>query len=75
VKEKKMLRIGIIGTIVTLLCCVTPVLVLLLGIVGLGVYTGYLDYVLFPVLAMFLAILIYSNWKSRKKSKKVSNKM
>ncbi|MEH6663091.1 MAG: mercury resistance system transport protein MerF [Parasphingorhabdus sp.] len=54
-----MLGIGIIGTIVAALCCFTPVLVVLLGTVGLSAVTGYLDYVLFPALG-FLSSSPYS---------------
>ena len=45
-----LLRIGIIGTVLAALCCFTPILVVLLGAVGLAALTGYLDYVLFPAL-------------------------
>jgi hypothetical protein len=33
------------------LCCFTPILVILLGVVGLSALTWYLDYVLLPALA------------------------
>lgn len=55
-----MLRTGIAGTIVTALCCFTPVLVVLLGIAGLSTVTGYLDFVLFPVLAFFVGLTVYA---------------
>jgi mercuric ion transport protein len=54
---RAMLRTGIIGAVVTAVCCFTPVLVILLGAVGLGAMTGYLDYVLFPALAGFLGLM------------------
>ncbi|NIP26673.1 MAG: mercury resistance system transport protein MerF [Phycisphaerae bacterium] len=49
-----------IGSTVTALCCFTPILVVLLGIVGLSAVVGYLDYVLFPALAIFIVITIYA---------------
>lgn len=58
-----LLKTGIIGTIVAALCCFTPVLVVLLGIVGLSAVTGYLDYVLFPALAFFILLTIYALWR------------
>ena len=58
--EKTLLRTGIIGTVVAAICCVTPVLVVLVTAVGLSAVVGYLDYVLFPVLAVFLAITGYA---------------
>ena len=64
-KNDHLLRVGIIGTIVAAVCCLTPVLVILLGVVGLSAIVGWLDYVLFPVLALFIGIMIYALWKRR----------
>ncbi len=58
--DKTLLRTGIIGTVVVALCCFTPVLVVLVTAVGLAAVVGYLDYVLFPALAVFLAITGYA---------------
>jgi len=63
--EKTLLRVGVIGAIVTALCCFTPVLVVLLGTLGLSALVGYLDYVLFPVLVVFVGIISYALWKRR----------
>lgn len=53
------------GTILVAVCCFTPFLVLLVGAVGLGGFTPYLDYVLLPALVAFLALTIvsYRKWK------------
>ena len=61
-----LLRTGIIGTVGVLVCCFTPVLVLLLGVVGLSAAVGWLDYVLFPALAVFVGITFYAIMKARK---------
>lgn len=58
--HRGLLRTGIIGTVVTAICCFTPVLVVLLGAVGLSAMLGWLDYVLFPALAVFIGITIYA---------------
>lgn len=63
--EKTILRVGVIGAIVTAVCCFTPILVILLGTLGLSALVGYLDYVLFPTLAVFVGIIIYALWKRR----------
>ena len=65
-KHKKTFIAGLIGTFVVLLCCATPLLVILLGAIGLGVITGYLDYVLIPVLAVFLGLTFYAYSKYEK---------
>lgn len=69
-KHKKTFIAGLIGTFVVLLCCATPILVILLGTLGLGVITGYLDYVLIPVLAIFLGLTFYAYSKYEKSNKK-----
>ena len=50
---------GFIGSVFVALCCFTPLLVLLLGVLGLGAVSGYLDYVLLPALAIFLGMTLY----------------
>ena len=62
-KTDNPLRTGIIGTAIVALCCFTPVLVILFGAVGLAALVGYLDYVLFPALAFFIALTIYALWR------------
>lgn len=58
--SNRLLKTGIIGTIIAALCCFTPLLVGLLGVVGLSAVVGYLDYVLMPALAVFILITIYA---------------
>ncbi|TFH86254.1 mercury resistance system transport protein MerF [Billgrantia azerbaijanica] len=62
---KTLLRIGVIGTVLVALCCFTPVLVILLGTLGLAALTGYLDYVLFPALAAFIGLTGYALYRKR----------
>ena len=58
--NKNLLKVGIIGTVISALCCFTPLLVVLLGVAGLGALTGYLDYILLPALSIFIIIVIYA---------------
>jgi mercuric ion transport protein len=58
-----LLKYGVIGTIVVALCCFTPILVILFAFVGLSALTGYLDYVLFPALAIAVGITVYALWR------------
>lgn len=53
--DRTLLRTGIARTVIAALCCFTPVLISLLGVLGLSAVTGYLDFVLFPALAFFWA--------------------
>ena len=63
--DSRLLQVGIIGSVIAALCCFTPVLVVLLGAVGLSALVGVLDYVLLPVLAIFVAITVYALWKHK----------
>lgn len=65
-KNSTLLKLGIGGTIIAALCCFTPILLILLGVVGLGALTGYLDYVLMPALVVFVGITIYALQKRRR---------
>ena len=57
---RTMLRTGIAGAGITAICCFTPALVVLVSAVGLSAVIGYLDYVLLPALAGFLALTGYA---------------
>ena len=59
----QLLRVGIIGSVITALCCFTPLLVFLLGAIGMSAIVGVLDFVLFPLLAIFIGITGYALWK------------
>jgi len=55
---RRLIQVGAIGSLVTALCCFTPVLVWLLGGLGLSAILGYLDYVLLPLLLVFVLLLV-----------------
>ena len=67
-KNENLSKIGIVGTIVTALCCFTPILVIIFSAVGLSAVIGVLDFVLLPALAIFLSITVYALWKRQKPS-------
>lgn len=58
--DRKLLGVGLVGTVIAALCCFTPVLVVLLTAVGLSAVIGWLDYVLLPALAIFAALTVYA---------------
>ncbi len=65
--SQKLLRVGIVGTVVAAICCFTPLPVILFGAVGLSALVGVLDYVLLPALGIFIAITVYALWKRQTK--------
>ncbi len=58
--DRKLLRIGVGGTVIAAICCFAPVLVILLGTVGLAAWLAWLDYMLLPLLALFVVLTIYA---------------
>ncbi|MHA6347652.1 mercury resistance system transport protein MerF [Roseivivax sp. CAU 1761] len=64
-RHGRLLAYGLIGTVVLALCCFTPILVILLGAVGLSALLGWLDLVLLPALAGALGLTLYALWRRR----------
>ena len=61
--SNRLLYAGVLGPVIAALCCFTPVLVILFGVVGLSAITGYLDYVLIPALIFFIGLTIFAVWQ------------
>ena len=66
--DKTLLRTGIVGSVIVALCCVTPILVVAVSALGLAAVVGWLDFVLFPLLAFFLGLTAYALTRRRKSS-------
>lgn len=65
--DRKLIATGVVGTVIAALCCFTPILVVLLGAVGLSAWLGWLDYVLLPALAFFVALTVYAVWRRQRR--------
>ena len=64
--DRTLVKTGIIGAVIAAVCCATPVLVILLGAVGLSALAGDLDYVLVPALALCIALIGYGLHRQRR---------
>ncbi len=58
--DRRILRTGIIGTVIAAICCFTPALVVLVGFAGLSAVVGWLDYGLFPILFASMGLVAYA---------------
>ncbi len=67
ISNRNLLRTGIAGSVVTAICCVTPVLVIAFGILGVSAWLGWIDWLLFPMLGAFLLLTFYA-WVARSKA-------
>lgn len=65
--DRNLIATGIVGTVIAALCCFTPILVVLLGAVGLSAWLGWLDYVLLPALVFFVALTVYAVWRRQRR--------
>lgn len=68
--DRKLLRRGIIGSVIAAICCFTQALVVLLGVLGLSAWLAWLDYVLLPALMLFLGMTAYALILRHKRGKK-----
>jgi mercuric ion transport protein len=65
-QKNKLLKAGLVGSIVTAICCFTPFLVVIFGLAGLSPLVIYLDVVLLPLLVVFVGITAFALWKKSK---------
>lgn len=61
----RQLRVSLVGMAGAALCCFTPALVILFGLLGISAAVGYADYVLLPALAGFALMAVMAFRKRR----------
>jgi len=59
-QNAKLIGTGVAGAVLSLLCCVTPVLAVLLGALGLTALVAKLDYLLVPLFVVSIALVIFA---------------
>lgn len=65
-RNNRLLGTGIVGSVVSMLCCFTPLLVFVLGGVGLSAWLGWLDWILFPAMVFFTGITVFALARRRR---------
>jgi mercuric ion transport protein len=65
-KNFKLMRTGFVAVLLSLLCCVTPVVVIALGALGLAAYASKADYVLVPVFLAGIALIGFALVRRRR---------
>ncbi len=71
--DRKLLRTGIVGTVVAAVCCFTPALVVLFGVLGVSAWLGWIDYVLFPALGFFVLLTGYALYRRKTRADAASS--
>ena len=66
--KNRLVKFGLAGTVLTGLCCFTPILPVVLAGLGLSGLIGvlYTDAVLLPLLVGFLTLTGYAIWRQKK---------
>ena len=65
-QNTKLIGMGTAGAALSMLCCATPVLAVLLGALGLTAFAAKLDYVLIPVFIASIALVIFALVRRRR---------
>jgi mercuric ion transport protein len=65
--KNRYAKVGFWGTLVAALCCFSPILIWIFIALGLAGYTAYIDFVVLPILFVFLAILGYGYMQYQKR--------
>jgi mercuric ion transport protein len=65
-QNSKLIGTGVAGAVLSMLCCVTPALALLVTAVGLTAFIAKLDYVLVPTFVASVALVIFALVRRRR---------
>jgi mercuric ion transport protein len=58
-RDGTLIATGAFGAALAALCCMTPLLGIVLGAIGLTGWLAKADYVLIPAVVLFLALLVF----------------
>jgi mercuric ion transport protein len=64
-RDRTLITTGAIGAVLAAICCLTPLLVVVLSAVGLTAWLANADYVLIPALILCLALVAFGVYRRR----------
>ena len=64
-RDRTLITTGIVGAAVAAVCCATPLLAIIFGVLGLTAWLGKADYVLIPALILCLGLIGFSLYRRR----------
>jgi mercuric ion transport protein len=65
-QNTKLIGTGVVGALLSMLCCFTPVLVVLLSALGLTAFVAKVDYVLVPLFVASIALVTFALVRRRR---------
>ena len=64
-RDSTLITTGAIGAVLAAICCATPVLVAVLGAIGLTGWLAKADYVVIPALILCLGVIVFGVYRGR----------
>jgi mercuric ion transport protein len=64
-RDRTLITTGAVGAVLAALCCLTPLLAILFGAVGLTAWLAKADYVLMPALILCVALIAFGLYRGR----------
>jgi len=64
--NEDLIRLGVIGSLVSAIVAFTPLPEFVFGAVGVQIPDRVLFYIFFPLLLIFGAVLVYGSWRKEK---------
>jgi mercuric ion transport protein len=65
-QNTRLIGAGVAGALLSMLCCFTPVLIVVLSALELTAFVTKLDYVLVPLLVTSIAVVIFALVRRRR---------
>jgi len=64
-RDSTFITTGAIGAVLAAICCATPLLVAVLGAIGLTGWLAKADYVVIPALILCLGLIVFGVYRGR----------
>ena len=64
-RDRTLITTGAIGAVLGAICCMTPLLVVVFGVIGVTDWLAKADYVLIPTLILCLALVAFGLYRRR----------
>jgi len=64
-RDHTLITTSVVGAVAAAVCCVTPILAIAFGAVGLTAWLAKADYVLIPTLILFLGLTGFGLYRKR----------
>jgi mercuric ion transport protein len=64
-RDRTIITTGVVGAVAAAVCCMTPILAIVVGAVGLTAWLAKADYVLIPTLILCLSLTGFGLYRKR----------